>query len=118
MFHVVEPLCLGILYGIFTCIYYACGGVDPYDFKFDFVIIEKQFRISSILRLFSLYSIRKGEPYVYKILYWGHPGKALGALIGALIAAVFVEIVLFFIYKLRVFIHRKTFAKKNKIEIE
>lgn len=66
----------------------------------------------------SIYFISTGKPYVYKILHWAHPGKALGALIGALVSAVIVEILLFFIYKLRVFIHTKTLAKPETFEIE
>lgn len=28
--HVAEPICFGIVYAIFTCIYYYAGGVSVY----------------------------------------------------------------------------------------
>lgn len=29
IYHVVQPMAFGLIYGVFSFLYYICGGVDP-----------------------------------------------------------------------------------------
>lgn len=53
---------------------------------------------------------RLGQPFIYPILDWSHPEKALIAAFGILFITIFVHIFLFWIYKLRVFVQRRFFG--------
>ncbi|XP_055301375.1 protein rolling stone-like [Sitodiplosis mosellana] len=81
LYHVIQPICFGVSYGIFSFIYYLCGGVN-------------------IL----------GNPYIYNVLNWNEPGKAMVTVFGTLILAIIVHVTLFWIYKLRVFVQRRYFS--------
>lgn len=50
---------------------------------------------------------RNGNPYIYEVLNWEMPIKAIVMVIGASFLATIVETILFFIYKLRVHIKRQ-----------
>ncbi|CAD7085572.1 unnamed protein product [Hermetia illucens] len=53
LLHMFLPVCFGLVYAIFSVIYYAAGGVDP-----------------------------AGKHYIYPILDWDYPGKAILTVIG------------------------------------
>ncbi|TMW52342.1 hypothetical protein DOY81_002599 [Sarcophaga bullata] len=77
--HFIYPLTLGILYGIFSLIYYLAGGDDV-----------------------------NGNRYIYEILDWSKPGWTTLVLFGCLILVLVFCFLLFCLYKLRCAIYRKT----------
>ncbi|XP_012160379.1 protein rolling stone-like [Ceratitis capitata] len=76
--HFIYPIGLGVIYVIFSIVYYFAGGVD-------------------IL----------GNPYIYTILDWTRPGYALIYIIICFILLTIMSCLLFGLYKLRCFIYRK-----------
>lgn len=78
LLHMFLPVCFGLVYAIFSVIYYAAGGVDP-----------------------------AGKHYIYPILDWDYPGKAILTVIGVILLCCALYIFIFYVYKLRVFIHRR-----------
>lgn len=68
--------------------------------------------IKCIFLLFYLLS-RKGNPFIYNVLNWEKPEKAMVMVFGTLILAITVHIVLFWIYKLRVFVQRRFFGTES-----
>lgn len=57
---------------------------------------------SAFFRIFRL-----GHRYIYPILDWARPGQALVLVVGILVITVATHIFLFWVYKLREFIHRR-----------
>lgn len=53
---------------------------------------------------------RIGKRYIYNVLNWEKPEKAMIMVFGTLILAITVHIILFWIYKLRVFVQRRFFG--------
>lgn len=61
---------------------------------------------------------RKGEPFIYGVLDWKRPEKTIPTIFALLIFGIFAHVILFWIYKLRVFIQQRYFTEKfhtNKI---
>lgn len=83
--HLFYPLSLGIIYAIFNAVYFINDGVGP-----------------------------NGRPYAYYVLDWRNPlGSAITCFLG-LILCVIVQILLYGIYRLRLWFHRKLMARINK----
>lgn len=99
LFHVVQPIAFAACFGVFSYIYYVCGGKDMYVFDQSINCFGSHFD-------FPLFC-RKGNPWIYPILDWAHPEKAVVLVFGILFITVTVHTCLFWIYKLREFIHRR-----------
>lgn len=83
--HLIYPLSLGIIYAIFNAVYFINDGVGP-----------------------------NGSPYAYYVLDWRNPlGSAITCFLG-LILCVIVQILLYGIYRLRLWFHRKLMSRINK----
>lgn len=82
LMHVVWPLAAGLLYGVFTMIYYYAGGEDPDGFH-----------------------------YIYAVIDWSEPAKVLPVVIGIMIFIVLLHTFVFWMYRLRVFVYKKYFVK-------
>lgn len=69
---------------------------------------------SQIMFLFILKKKKNsfGHHYIYHVLDWSKPRKAMVTVFGTLILAIIVHMILFWIYKLRVFIQRRLIAKE------
>ncbi|XP_002731894.1 protein rolling stone-like [Saccoglossus kowalevskii] len=87
--HVIYPMIFLALYGFFTYIYYACGGLNP-----------------------------EGEVYLYKIVNWKtNPGMAVGAFGGMMFVLIpLAHFLLYGLYRLRLCIsdsiHRRSGGDK------
>ncbi|XP_063704956.1 protein rolling stone-like [Culicoides brevitarsis] len=81
--HVAWPLLALVIYGIFTLIYYLAGGVDP-----------------------------EGNPYIYEVIDWSRLDVVLPVMCVIVIFIVFLHTVVFWMYRLRVYIFNKYFTKK------
>lgn len=85
--HAFITVIYGIIYSIFTIVYYACGG-------------------KSLL----------GEENLYPLLNWGeNPGVAVAACFGATMFGAFARVLSYLLYKLRLYIYRK--VRKQKITV-
>ncbi|CRK87908.1 CLUMA_CG001695, isoform A [Clunio marinus] len=82
--HFVYPVGVGILYMIFTIIYYFAGGVDA-----------------------------QGNRYIYDVLDWSNPGSAALTSIGTVILAIFLHVIVCLIQTARRRIHKKYFKKQS-----
>lgn len=87
IFHFVYSINVGLIYLIFTIIYYFAGGLDPL-----------------------------GRHYIYNVIDWSRPGRAASVSLGVLILAIFLHIIMCLIQKLRHRLHKKCF-KKNLVVI-
>ncbi|XP_012160364.1 protein rolling stone isoform X1 [Ceratitis capitata] len=76
--HYVFPLIVGVVYAVFTLIYYYAGGVDIY-----------------------------GNPYIYEILDWSKPGAATLTVFGTFVLTFIFGCIHFGLYKLKRFIYNK-----------
>ncbi|XP_031630444.1 protein rolling stone-like [Contarinia nasturtii] len=85
LYHVIQLIFFGVCYAIFSYIYYICGGHNA-----------------------------KGKPYIYRVLYWKDIGKASTTVFGVITLGIIIHFVLFWIYKLRVFIRRRFFTAELK----
>ncbi|XP_055321317.1 protein rolling stone-like [Sitodiplosis mosellana] len=81
LYHIIQPLCFAACYGVFSYIYYVCGGVNEF-----------------------------GNHFIYPVLNWETPEKALTTTVGIFILLVIVHMALFCVYKLRVFTQRWLFT--------
>jgi len=70
--HFIYPLLLSLTYTIFTIIYFIAGGTT-----------------------------KTGSRYIYPILKWDQPGKTTGICLGVMVLMIFLHILTFFIYKIR-----------------
>jgi hypothetical protein len=75
--HVFYSLSVGLIYLIFTVIYYAAGGTDKY-----------------------------GNNYIYKILNWENPGATMIIVVGVIVLAVLLHCTACIIQIVRVRIHK------------
>lgn len=64
------------------------------------------------LFIFVYFCYRLGNPYIYNVLNWAKPDKAMVTVFGTLILAIIVHMFLFWVYKLRVFVQRRCFTTK------
>lgn len=64
----------------------------------------------TLIFVFFFCSSRNGKRYIYNVLDWEKPQKAMVMVFGTLILAITVHIILFWIYKLRVFVQRRFFG--------
>jgi len=80
LYHVIQPLLLGLLYVVFSAIYYAAGGKDKF-----------------------------GNPYIYNVLDWSSsdPTKNAVTVVGTVLLSMAIHLFLFGVYRLRVLIHRR-----------
>ncbi|XP_075151371.1 protein rolling stone-like [Haematobia irritans] len=78
LLHFIYPLALGVIYAIFSIIYYYAGGLDP-----------------------------NGNAYIYEILDWSKPGWAALIVIGCVVLVLVFCFLLFCLYKLRSYIYCK-----------
>lgn len=76
-FHVIHSLVVGLIYLIFSLIYYGAGGTDNY-----------------------------GNNYIYKILDWNKPGSTMIIVILVVILAVILHAVACIIHILRYKLHK------------
>ncbi|XP_054745127.1 protein rolling stone-like isoform X2 [Anastrepha obliqua] len=86
--HYVYPFGLGLIYLIFSVIYYYAGGVDPF-----------------------------GNRFIYEILDWSKPGTATLTFIGALVLTFVFSCIHFGLYKLRTFIYRQRRSPKITLNV-
>lgn len=84
IWHVVQPICFGLLYCIFSVIYYLCDGTD-----------------------------KKGRPYIYNVLDWRTPNKAMVTVVGTIVLAIIIHVLMFFLYKFRSFLYSRWFNPKT-----
>lgn len=56
---------------------------------------------------------RDGQPYIYVVMDWKEPKKAVCFIIGALVLATLIHFALFIIFKLRVFVQRRYFTNST-----
>lgn len=83
IWHVIQPIGFGLLFCVFSVVYYLCGGTD-----------------------------KKGRPFIYNVLDWRSPGKAMVTVVGTIILAVMTHVLMFFLYKLRTFLYVRYFNPK------
>lgn len=57
------------------------------------------------------FSYRFGQPFIYHVLDWAKPKRAMVTVAGTLVLAILVHVFLFWVYKLRVFIQRRLNTK-------
>lgn len=83
--HLIYPLSLGIVYAIFNAVYFINDGVGP-----------------------------NGRPYAYDVLDWRNPlGSAITCFLG-LILCVIVQVLLYGIYRVRLWVHWKLMTRLAK----
>lgn len=87
IFHFIYSISVGLLYLIFTIIFYVAGGVDG-----------------------------RGNRYIYEIISWETPGKAALVAVGVMILSLFLHIFAFIIQKARHRVHKKVF-KRDSLEV-
>ncbi|XP_037048666.1 protein rolling stone-like [Bradysia coprophila] len=80
LYHGIQPILLGVVYVIFSIIYYYAGGKNKFD-----------------------------QPYIYNVLDWSSsdPKKNVVTVVGTLVLSMAIHLVLFGVYRLKVFLHRK-----------
>lgn len=109
LYHVIQPICFGVCYGVFSYIYYLFGGVNEWVHNILFKIVSKIGK--------SLF-FRHGIHFVYPVLNWATPKKALTTVATINLLFIVVHVVHFCIYKLRVFIQRKLFVAESAWSID
>lgn len=85
--HFVYVVGLGLIYLIFSIVYYFAGGVD-----------------------------RAGNRYIYNVLAWETPGKSTSVAIGVLVLTIFLHVLTWILQKLRTRLHKRIF-KENTVNI-
>ncbi|XP_055303516.1 protein rolling stone-like [Sitodiplosis mosellana] len=80
LYHVIQPLCFGVCFGVFSYIYHLCGGVNQH-----------------------------GAHFIYPVLNWAKPGKALITVTSVLLLVIIMHMILFCVYKLRVSTQRRLY---------
>lgn len=78
IWHVVQPIGFGLIYCLFSVIYYLCDGTG-----------------------------KNGRPYIYNVLDWRSPGKAMVTVVGTVVLAVIIHVLMFFLYKFRSFVYAR-----------
>ncbi|XP_030080024.1 protein rolling stone-like [Drosophila hydei] len=87
LMHSVYPLAAGLVYGLFSLVYFWAGGTDYF-----------------------------GNRFIYFILDWEKPGLAIGSVCGCLVLGIILCVVVFWIYRLRLWICERC-CKTAPIEI-
>ena len=83
--HVVYPVVFGTVYAVFTVIFYAAGGTDPW-----------------------------GHRYVYSVLNWSKPVMAFGFVLLCIVIEVVLYAFVFVLYRLRVWILSRICPRENQ----
>lgn len=86
IFHFLYSLCVGLVYLIFTIIYYFAGGVDAL-----------------------------GNRYIYHVIDWSRPVSATSVSLGVAVLAIFLHIIACLIQKLRYRLYKKYVRKPTLI---
>lgn len=84
LMHVIWPLSAGLIYGLFTLIYYLAGGKDP-----------------------------DGFGYIYEVMDWSRPGMVMTVVFGVMVFIIVLHTFVFWLYRLRVSIFKKYFVKNG-----
>lgn len=83
LYHVYQPLTVGLLFLVFSVVFFAAGGTDS-----------------------------QGNRYIYFVLDWSKPDGAAVTSVGTVLLAVAVHTALFAVQKLRVFVHNRCAGKQ------
>ncbi|XP_055903213.1 protein rolling stone [Eupeodes corollae] len=81
LLHIFLPFTFGSIFAVFSYVYYVAGGLDHH-----------------------------GNPFIYTVLDWRNTQGALITCIGVLLLTCFIYIVVFMVYKVRVFIYRRIYS--------
>uniref|UniRef100_A0A1B0CZ86 Uncharacterized protein n=1 Tax=Phlebotomus papatasi TaxID=29031 RepID=A0A1B0CZ86_PHLPP len=82
IYHAVQGLAFGLVYVIFSVIYFAAGGTT-----------------------------KSGSTYIYSVLNWNDPGSAMITVVGVCALGIVIHLILYFIYLLRTWVYRRLFEK-------
>lgn len=85
LMHVIWPLSAGLIYGVFTLVYYLVGGKDP-----------------------------DGNAFIYEVMDWSKPGMVLPIVFGIMVLIILLHSFVFWMYRLRVFLYKKYFGKNEE----
>jgi hypothetical protein len=80
IFHFVYTVLFGIVYLVFTIIYFLAGGQDYF-----------------------------GNNYIYHVLNWENPGSAAATSVGIVVLGIFLHVIACIIQKARSRIHKKIY---------
>jgi hypothetical protein len=83
-FHFIYPIFGGLIYFAFTIIYFVAGGVDSV-----------------------------GNRYIYYVINWEEPGRALSVAIGVMVLGIFMHIFSCIVQRLRRRVHKRIFKIKS-----
>uniref|UniRef100_A0A6M2DY25 Protein rolling stone n=1 Tax=Xenopsylla cheopis TaxID=163159 RepID=A0A6M2DY25_XENCH len=78
LLHFYLAICVSLIYAIFSVIYFWADGLDPHD-----------------------------NHFIYNILDWNNPGPAVIVVVGGLVLLIFLHILVFLIYKFRLYLHAR-----------
>ncbi|KAH8377953.1 hypothetical protein KR093_008100 [Drosophila rubida] len=78
LMHFIYPLVVGLIYGLFSLIYFWAGGTDY-----------------------------AGNRFIYFILDWEDPGLAIGSVCGCIVLALLFCVMVFWIYRFRLWIYQR-----------
>lgn len=88
IFHFIYAIGSGMIYLLFTIIYYYAGGVDYF-----------------------------GNNYIYHVLKWENPGSATSVAIGIVVLTIFLHIIVCIIQKCRYRLYKKVKKPAPKLPI-
>ncbi|XP_058451661.1 protein rolling stone-like [Malaya genurostris] len=83
IWHVLQPIFFGMLYCIFSIIYFLCDGTD-----------------------------RKGRPFIYNVLDWRYPRQAMVTVVGTIVLSVIAQLLMYFAYRVRSHVYVRYFNPK------
>uniref|UniRef100_A0A1L8D935 Putative conserved plasma membrane protein n=2 Tax=Nyssomyia neivai TaxID=330878 RepID=A0A1L8D935_9DIPT len=84
IYHACHSLIFGLIYVIFSVIYFAAGGTT-----------------------------KAGTTYIYNVLNWNNPGSAMVTVVGVCVLGILINTILYFIHLLRTWIHRRYFEREE-----
>lgn len=88
--HAVHTFGLGLIYSLFTLVYYFVDGTGPL-----------------------------GHPFIYPILDWGgSPGKTTLVVLGVLVLTVFLHVIICIVQRLRHQLHKKIFGSPTSFDLK
>lgn len=87
MIHLVYPIGLGVIYLVFSIVYYFAGGTDY-----------------------------RGMRYIYDVLYWGNPGRAASIAAGIFVLLIFLHVFAWILHKLRMRLFKKIYKEVTVIK--
>lgn len=76
LWHVVQPIFFGMIYCLFSVVYYLCDGTN-----------------------------KKGYHYIYPVLDWSKPKSAMVTVVQTIVLAIIVQLVMLFTYKVRSYLY-------------